>query len=152
MAGWIFARWRRNLCPEPARGPHPTVLETTDSKQKQQQEQQKANMKKLVVVSLALLVAGAVTLRAAEAKENYEKNCLKCHGEDGKGKTKMGEKLGVKDYTDAKVQEKMKDEEMTKAIKEGVTKEDKKVMKSFAETLSDDEIKALVKYVRDFKK
>ena len=109
-------------------------------------------MKKLVVVTLALLVAGAVSLRAAEAKENYEKNCLKCHGEDGKGKTKMGEKLGVKDYTDAKVQEKMKDEEMTKAIKEGVTKEDKKVMKSFAETLSADEIKALVKYVRDFKK
>ncbi len=107
-------------------------------------------MKKLVAISFALLVAGSVSLRAADTKELWEKNCTKCHGEDGKGKTKMGEKLGVKDYTDAKVQEKMKDAEMTKAIKEGVTKDEKKVMKAFE--LSDDEIKALVKYVRDFKK
>ena len=66
-------------------------------------------MKKLTIISLALLVAGTVSLRAADAKEVFEKNCAKCHGEDGKGKTKMGEKLGVKDYTDAKEQDKMKD-------------------------------------------
>ena len=76
-------------------------------------------MKKLVIVSMALLIAGAVSVRAADAKENWDKNCTKCHGADGKGKTKMGEKFGVKDYTDAKVQEGMKDEAMTKAIKEG---------------------------------
>jgi cytochrome c553 len=109
-------------------------------------------MKKLIVLSLAFLVAGAVSLRAADAKELWEKNCAKCHGEDGKGKTKMGEKLGVKDYTDAKVQEKLKDEEMAKVIKEGYTKEDKKIMKGFGETLSDDDIKALVKHIRGFKK
>jgi mono/diheme cytochrome c family protein len=109
-------------------------------------------MKKLVIVSLALLVAGAVSVRAADAKENWEKNCTKCHGPDGKGKTKMGEKLGMKDYSDAKVQGAMKDEEMTKAIKEGVKDGDKTKMKAFGDTLSDDEIKALVKYVRDFKK
>jgi mono/diheme cytochrome c family protein len=105
-------------------------------------------MKKLMIVSVALLVASAVTLRAADAKENWEKNCQKCHGADGKGKTAMGKKLEIKDYTDAAVQAKMKDEEMTKAIKEGI----KPKMKGFGETLSDDEIKALVKYVRDFKK
>jgi mono/diheme cytochrome c family protein len=110
-------------------------------------------MKKLMVVSLALLVAGAVSVRAADAKELWEKSCAKCHGPDGAGKTKMGEKLGVKDYTDAKVQESLKDVEMTKAIKEGVKEKDsdKTKMKAFSD-LSDDEVKALVAQVRSFKK
>ncbi|HVM48865.1 MAG TPA: cytochrome c [Candidatus Acidoferrum sp.] len=109
-------------------------------------------IKKLLVISAALLIAGAVSLRAAEAKETYEKDCAKCHGADGKGQTKMGEKLGVKDYTDAKVQDAMTDEEMTKAIKEGVKKDGSTKMKAFGDTLSDDEIKGLVKYIRSFKK
>jgi mono/diheme cytochrome c family protein len=109
-------------------------------------------MKKLIIVGVALLVAGAVTVRAADAKENWEKNCTKCHGPDGKGKTKMGEKFAMKDYTDAKVQEGLKDDAMTKAIKDGVKDGEKTKMKGFGDVLSDDEIKALVKYVRDFKK
>jgi mono/diheme cytochrome c family protein len=109
-------------------------------------------MKKLIVFSLAALVAAAISARAADAKENWDKNCAKCHGADGKGKTKMGEKAGVKDYTDAKVQDAMKDDAMAKAIKDGVKDGDTVKMKGFGETLSDDEIKALVKYVRDFKK
>jgi mono/diheme cytochrome c family protein len=109
-------------------------------------------MKKLIVCSLALLIAGVVSVRAADAKENWEKSCTKCHGPDGKGKTKMGEKAGVKDYTDAKVQEGMKDEAMTKAIKEGVKDGETTKMKAFGDVLSDDEIKGLVKYIRDFKK
>jgi len=109
-------------------------------------------MKKLIVCSLALLIAGAVSVRAADAKENWDKSCKRCHGEDGKGKTKMGEKYGIKDYTDAKVQEGMKDEAITKAIKEGVKDGETIKMKAFGDVLSDDEIKALVKYVRDLKK
>ena len=96
-------------------------------------------------------MAGAVSLRAADAKAIWVKDCSKCHGEDGKGKTKMGEKLGVKDYTDAKVQADMKDEKMLKSIKEGVKEDDKTKMKAFSD-LSDDEVKALVAYVRAFKK
>lgn len=109
-------------------------------------------MKKLIVCSMALLIAGAVSVRAADAKENWDKSCKVCHGADGKGKTKMGEKAGAKDYTDAKVQESMKDEAMIKAIKEGVKENEKTKMKAFGDVLSDDEIKALVKFVRDFKK
>ncbi len=110
-------------------------------------------MKKLLVFGVALLIAGAVSARAADAKETFEKDCAKCHGVDGKGKTKMGEKLGVKDYTDPKVQEEMKDAEMTKAIKEGVKEKgtDKTKMKAFSD-LSDSDVKALVAYVRSFKK
>jgi len=109
-------------------------------------------MKKLIVIGVALLIVGAVSVRAADAKENWEKSCTKCHGPDGKGKTKMGEKLQVKDYAQAKVQEELKDDQMTKAIKEGVKDGDKTKMKAFGDALSDDEIKALVKFIRDFKK
>lgn len=109
-------------------------------------------MKKLIIMGVALLIAGAVSARAADAKENWEKNCTKCHGADGKGQTVMGKKLGLKDYTDAKVQEGMKDDAMIKAIKEGVKDGEKTKMKGFGEALSDDEIKALVKHIRDFKK
>jgi mono/diheme cytochrome c family protein len=130
------------------KGPQQTSKRTEPNKSKNKN----SIMKKLIVFSLALLVAGAVTVRAADAKENWEKSCTKCHGPDGKGKTKMGEKLGIKDYSDAKVQEALKDDAMTKAIKDGVKDGEKTKMKAFGETLSDDEIKALVKYVRDFKK
>ena len=122
------------------------------SKQIELNKDNNTGMKKLIVIGVALLIAGAVSVRAADAKENWEKNCTKCHGADGKGKTKMGEKLGMKDYTDAKVQEALKDDAMAKAIKEGVKDGEKTKMKGFGEVLSDDEIKALVKYARDFKK
>jgi cytochrome c553 len=41
---------------------------------------------------------------------------------------------------------------MFKATKEGVKEGDKTKMKAFADVLSDDEIKALVKHIRSLKK
>jgi cytochrome c553 len=108
-------------------------------------------MKKLAVISVALLIVGAVSVRAADAKENWDKNCAKCHGPDGKGDTKMGKKLEIKDFTDAKYQASLKDDAMLKAIKEGV-KDGEKVRMKAAEGLSDEEMKALVTHVRAFKK
>ena len=109
-------------------------------------------MKKLMVCTLALLAAGTLSLRAADAKETYDKNCAKCHGADGTGKTKMGEKLGVKDYTDAKVQASFTDDQLAKTIKEGVKEDDKVKMKGYGDTLSDEDVKGLVAYIRSFKK
>jgi cytochrome c553 len=109
-------------------------------------------MKKLITVAVALLLGACVSARAADAKENYTKSCAKCHGEDGKGQTKMGQKLGLKDLTDAKVQADLTDAAITKAIKEGVSDKEGKVVMKPAEGLADDEVKGLVAQVRSFKK
>jgi cytochrome c6 len=110
-------------------------------------------MKKIVAAGIALMIAGSVSVWAADAKANWTKHCAKCHGADGKGQTAMGKKLNAKDYTDPKVQASLKDEEMFKATKEGVKDKSGKVtMKGFADALSDEEIKDLVKHIRSFKK
>ena len=101
---------------------------------------------------IAALVLSAWTVRAADTAALYEKHCLKCHGADGKGETKMGKKAGVKDYTDPKVSEAIKDDQAFKSVKEGMKDGDKELMKPFAEKLTDDEIKALIAYVKTFKK
>ena len=109
-------------------------------------------MKKLLVLVVAAGVALALSAKAADVAENYKANCAKCHGEDGKGATKMGKKSGCKDYTDAKVQADLKDDKAFKSLKEGQKDGDKELMKPFGEKLSDDEIKALVAHMRAFKK
>jgi mono/diheme cytochrome c family protein len=110
-------------------------------------------MKRLIVLLVALGFANLLTARAGDAKEIYAKDCAKCHGEDGKGQTKMGAKLGAKDWTDAKVQAELKEDAMAKAIKDGAKDEGGKIkMKAFGETLSDEDIKGLVEMVRSFKK
>jgi cytochrome c553 len=109
-------------------------------------------MRKIASLIALCLAVSALAARAADAKENWEKNCQKCHGADGKGETAMGKKLKVKDYTDAKVQASMKDEEMVKFIKEGKKEGDKTLMKAYADSFSDAEIKDLAAYVRKFKK
>src|SRR5258707_4947 len=109
-------------------------------------------IKKIAMAAAVFGVAAAKTASAADVKDNWAKTCVKCHGEDGKGQTKMGQKVGVKDFTDAKVQEAFKDEEAFKAVKEGLKDKEDKVLMKPAEGLSDEEIKALIQYVRAFKK
>ncbi len=109
-------------------------------------------MKKLLTLSIAVAALAAWSLRAGDAKALYESDCAKCHGADGKGATKMGQKLGCKDYTDAKVQADLKDDAAIKAIKEGLKDKDGKTLMKATEGISDDDAKALVGYMRSFKK
>jgi cytochrome c553 len=115
------------------------------------QTKTRMNMKPLLLLSGAILVAAAMTASAADAKTNYEKHCAKCHGKDGKGETKMGQKLGAKDYTDPKVQDALTDEAAFKATKDGFKDKDGKVLMKPSEGMSDAEIKDLVAYMRKFK-
>ncbi len=114
-------------------------------------------MKKILVLATVFGFAVALNVSAADAKANWDTICAKCHGADGKGDTKMGQKFGIKDFTDAKVQAGIKDEDAVKAIKDGIKDADGRTkMKAYvtgADTpLSDDEVKALVAYVRGLKK
>ena len=111
----------------------------------------KRNLTTTVTIASAMMLATLISASAGDAKETWTKSCAKCHGATGDGQTMMGKKLKLKDYTDAKVQASFTDEAATKAIKEGVKKDGKDVMKA-AEGLSDDDIKGLVKYVRSLKK
>jgi mono/diheme cytochrome c family protein len=105
---------------------------------------------KITLASFALALATGVAF-AAPAADNWDNNCASCHGSDGKAQTKSGKKLKIRDYTDAKVQAELKDEDMAKAITEGVKADGKEKMKAFKDELSADEIKDLVAYVRKFK-
>ncbi len=99
-----------------------------------------------------LFLLAAALSYAAPVAENWDNNCTKCHGADGKGQTKVGKKLSLKDYTDAKVQAELKDTDMAKAITEGVKdKNGKEKMKAYAPTLAPAEITDLVAYIRKFK-
>jgi mono/diheme cytochrome c family protein len=109
-------------------------------------------MKKLALLAIpaAFALAFTTSALAADGSAVYGDNCAKCHGDDGKGATKMGAKLGAKDYTDAAVQSALTDDQAFKSVKEGLIKDGKTLMKP--SELSDDDIKASIAYLRTFKK
>jgi mono/diheme cytochrome c family protein len=109
-------------------------------------------MKVTLSITIMLLAASAMTLRAADAKANWDANCAQCHGKTGAADTKMGKQLNAKDLTDPKVQAAFTDAKATESIKNGVKEGGKTTMKAFGDKLSADEIKALVAYVRTLKK
>ena len=109
-------------------------------------------MKIITYIAVSLLAVSAASVRAGSAQENWNKDCAQCHGKTGAADTKMGQKLSAKDLTDPKVQASFTDAEAAKAIKDGLKENGKTMMKAFGDKLSDDEIKALVAYVRSLKK
>jgi len=111
------------------------------------------SMIRLATTILALLAFFGSVARADDIQPVFEKNCAACHGKDGKGNTRMGRQVDVKDYTDPKVQADLSDEKALKTIKEGI-KDDKgkERMKPYGDLLTDDQIKSLIAYIRTFKK
>ena len=109
-------------------------------------------MKRKIFVVAAIVIASVGVGTAGDARVTWAQNCASCHGKDGSGNTTMGKKLGVKDYHDAKVQAAFSDAEAERAIREGVKTNGKETMKPFGSKLSEADIKALVAYIRSFKK
>jgi cytochrome c6 len=107
--------------------------------------------RRIFLVTTAMIMSTGIGF-TADATANWNQHCASCHGKDGSGNTMMGKKLNIKDYRDAKVQAAFSDGEAERAIKEGVKTNGKETMKPFASKLSDADIKALVAYIRAFKK
>lgn len=103
-------------------------------------------MKLLIGLTALTVMALAAPARAQDSPEAlYKTKCQACHGPDGKGETAAGKKLGAKDFHSPEVT-KMSDAELF-----DVTKKGKDKMPSYDKKLTDDQIKALVKYIRTLK-
>jgi mono/diheme cytochrome c family protein len=101
----------------------------------------------------ALFLFAAALSHAADAPATWGQNCAACHGADGAGHTRAGKMVGAKDLTDATGQKLFSDDQAFAAIKTGFKDASGTVkMQPFADKLSDDEIKALVAYVRTLAK
>ena len=102
---------------------------------------------------MTVLIAPVGITFAADAAASWNQHCASCHGKDGSGTTMMGKKLNIKDYRDAKVQAAFSDAEAG-TIDQGRCegKAARTTMKPFGSKLSDADIKALVAYIRSFKK
>lgn len=97
-------------------------------------------------------LCAALAAFGADAAANWKEHCSKCHGDTGKGDTKMGKKLSIADLTDPAVQAKFTDEAAMKAMKEGIKDKSDKVAMKPIENVSEADMKALVAYVRTLKK
>jgi cytochrome c6 len=96
----------------------------------------------MVLAGIAFLSAPA---KADTAEATYKAKCAMCHGADGKGETPTGKAMKVNDFASETVQ-KMSDADLTDAIAKGKGK-----MPAF-KTLTADQVKDLVAYVRSFGK
>lgn len=102
----------------------------------------------LVVVAVVVAMIGLshTTARADNTAEaTYKAKCASCHGPDGKGETPAGKAMKAKDFASAEVQ-KMSDAEFSDAITKGKGK------MPASKTLTPDQVKDLVAYVRAFGK
>jgi mono/diheme cytochrome c family protein len=107
---------------------------------------------------LASIAAGSVLLSATalaevdkKAERAWKAKCASCHGQTGKGDTEQGKQLKVEDMTAAAYQAK-KDDQLKKAILDGVKADKGEVMPPFKDELTPEQADALVKYTRAFKK
>ena len=106
-------------------------------------------MKKLLPLLLSL--GFAVGGYAADSATVWTESCQKCHGANGNGDTKMGKKLKIGDLTKAETQAEFTDEEAFNVIKEGIKDDNGKTLMKPSEGLTDEEINAMVQYVRSLK-
>jgi mono/diheme cytochrome c family protein len=99
----------------------------------------------VVLAAIAVLIGGPARANQAGGEALYKAKCATCHGPDGKGETPTGKALKVKDFASEDVQ-KMSDDDLSGAITGGKGK-----MPAY-KTLTADQVKDLVAYVRGFGK
>jgi mono/diheme cytochrome c family protein len=99
----------------------------------------------IAVLGVSALLSLPAKADNAAAEATYKQKCAMCHGPDGKGETPTGKAMKAGDFASADVQ-KMSDADLTDAITKGKGK-----MPKYA-TLTPDQVKDLVGYIRAFAK
>lgn len=107
---------------------------------------------KLAMILTATITLGTALASGAGTGALWNRYCASCHGHDGSGNTAMGRKEGARDYRNSAVQASFSNSEAFAAIERGVKRKGKVKMMGFGHKLSDNEIRALVAYVRHFRK
>lgn len=99
----------------------------------------------VAVVSLFIGLGAGKTSEAAagDAATIYNRQCMVCHGRDGRGRTGKGRQTHARDMTDASWQDDVSDERLFNSISNGRGK-----MPSFRKKISENDIDTLVAYVR----
>ena len=95
----------------------------------------------LVTACALLLSSGLRAADESDAAAMFKQKCSMCHGADGKGYAA----IKTPDFTDPKWQESITDEKIVETIKSG---RKGTPMPPFADKLKEEEIQALVKYIR----
>jgi mono/diheme cytochrome c family protein len=97
---------------------------------------------------VALALAAPPSAAAADAAKVFKKKCAACHGKEGEP-NKVFAKQGVRSFKDADWQKATKDPQVEESIRKG-----KKgtMMAGFDKQLSDEEIAALVAFIRQLGK
>jgi mono/diheme cytochrome c family protein len=97
------------------------------------------------------IIAGLIAIAAGFAFATYAQNtpdalfqskCSTCHGADGSGNTPAGRAAGAKDFRDPEVVKEV-DVELQEVIERG-----RKKMPGYQGKLSEDQVDALVRYIR----
>jgi mono/diheme cytochrome c family protein len=98
----------------------------------------------ILVALVALALAAPPAAVAADAAAVFKKKCAACHGKEGEP-NKIFAKQGVRSFKDAEWQKATKDDQVEESIRKG-----KKgtMMAGFEKQLSDEEVAALVAYIR----
>lgn len=97
----------------------------------------------LLLAMFGLVVAMAMPALAADGAATYKAKCAMCHGPDG---SKENPAMGIKALSGADVQ-KQSDEQLIETTTKGKGK-----MPAYAGKMSDEEIKAVVAFIRTLKK
>jgi mono/diheme cytochrome c family protein len=105
-------------------------------------------MKRVLLVGLFLVASGAgarAFAQAADGKVIYDENCKKCHGMRGTPPATMQKKFEKIAAFDAAFMEKRSDDSVVKVLTKGKGEN----MKSFKDKMTNDEMAAVAKYVRE---
>jgi mono/diheme cytochrome c family protein len=112
------------------------------------------NVRLLVSITAGSILLSSMAMAQADPKKAeraWKAKCASCHGQTGKGDTDKGKELKVEDMSASKYQSK-KDDELKKAVLDGVKADGKEVMPGFKDEITPEQADALVKYTRTFKK